>query len=149
MRCTVSHVRVRYAGSTKKAQRQGPRPGIGRLDDGLGLGLLVVIKRCGRFPIKTRQKMKLQLFCVAAAALIQSAFVASHEVPSFRGVSLLDDAKDAAAVSLYSIFLIDLSSSHSHRVLRNSRSQVAPVKPAETDTPEQKDELADETAEKR
>ena len=93
--------------------------------------------------------MKLQLFCVAAAALIQSAFVASHEVPSFRGVSLLDDAKDAAAVSLYSIFLIDLSSSHSHRVLRNSRSQVAPVKPAETDTPEQKDELADETAEKR
>ena len=149
MRCTVSHVRVRYAGSTKKAQRQGPRPGIGRLDDGLGLGLLVVIKRCGRFPKKTRQKMKLQLFCVAAAALIQSAFVASHEVPSFRGVSLLDDAKDAAAVSLYSIFLIDLSSSHSHRVLRNSRSQVAPVKPAETDTPEQKDELADETAEKR
>ena len=101
MRCTVSHVRVRYAGSTKKAQRQGPRPGIGRLDDGLGLGLLVVIKRCGRFPKKTRQKMKLQLFCVAAAALIQSAFVASHEVPSFRGVSLLDDAKDAAAVSLY------------------------------------------------
>merc|ERR1719375_656139 len=41
--------------------------------------------------------MKLQLLCVAAVALIQSAFVASHEVPSFRGVLslLLDDAEDA------------------------------------------------------
>lgn len=65
--------------------------------------------------------MKLQFLCVAAVALIQSAFVASHEVPSFRGVSLLDDAKDATAA--------------------------APVKPAETDAPEKKDELADETEE--
>ena len=39
--------------------------------------------------------------CVAAAVvLIQSVFVVSHEVPSFRGgESLLDDAKNAAAVS--------------------------------------------------
>ncbi|EJK64678.1 hypothetical protein THAOC_14565 [Thalassiosira oceanica] len=61
--------------------------------------------------------MKLQLLCIGAVVLIQSAFVASHEVPSFRGVSLLGDhdAKDAA---------------------------VAPVKPAETDAPEKKDELA-------
>ncbi|EJK54863.1 hypothetical protein THAOC_25472, partial [Thalassiosira oceanica] len=61
--------------------------------------------------------MKLQLLCMGAVVLIQSAFVASHEVPSFRGVSLLGDhdAKDAA---------------------------VAPVKPAETDAPEKKDELA-------
>ena len=112
MYSAVSHVRVRHAGSTKKAQRQGPRPGIGRLDDGIGLGLLVAsrrfssIKECHKTLRKISEKtlstkMKLQLFCVAAAALIQSAFVASHEVPSFRGVSLLDDAKDAAAVSLY------------------------------------------------
>ena len=77
-----------------------------------GLGLLVAsrrfssIKECHKTLRKISEKtlstkMKLQLFCVAAAALIQSAFVASHEVPSFRGVSLLDDAKDAAAVSLY------------------------------------------------
>ncbi|EJK56413.1 hypothetical protein THAOC_23700 [Thalassiosira oceanica] len=65
--------------------------------------------------------MKLQFLCVAAVALIQSASVASHDVPSLRGVSLLDDAKDTAAV--------------------------APVKPDETDAPEKKDELADETEE--
>ncbi|EJK58540.1 hypothetical protein THAOC_21326, partial [Thalassiosira oceanica] len=69
--------------------------------------------------------MKLQLLCMGAVVLIQSAFVAPHEVPSFRGVSLLDDAKDAAAAA------------------------VAPVKPAETDAPEKKDELADETEERR
>ena len=97
--------------------------------------------------------MKLQLICVAAVALIQSAFVASHEVPSFRGVSLLDDAKDAAAAAVST----SISSSDrfvlvplSPRAMKLSRSQVAPVKPAETDAPaEKKDELADETEERR
>ncbi|EJK77831.1 hypothetical protein THAOC_00310, partial [Thalassiosira oceanica] len=46
--------------------------------------------------------MKLQLLSLAVVALIQqSASVASHEGPSFSGVSLLDDAKDAAAVSIH------------------------------------------------